>query len=75
MHTHPHEQIACLLKGKMDFRLGDERSTMEPGEVVVIPSGAKHEALFPQDTEVVDIFVPPREDFLVGGPPPYMREG
>jgi quercetin dioxygenase-like cupin family protein len=73
-HAHPHEQIAWLLKGKMEFRLGDDRRTMGPGEVVVIPSGVEHEAFFPEDTEVIDIFVPPREDFLEGGTPSYMKQ-
>jgi hypothetical protein len=40
----------------------------------VIPSGVEHEAWWPEDTEVVDVFSPPREDFLAGGLPPYMRE-
>jgi hypothetical protein len=29
---------------------------------------------FPEDTEVVDVFAPPREDFLTGGTPSYMLE-
>jgi hypothetical protein len=41
----------------------------------VIPGGVEHEGHFPEDTEVVDFFAPPREDFLAGGPPPYMRQG
>ena len=74
-HKHPHEQIAYMLKGKMDFRLGNERRTCGPGDVVVIPGGVEHEAFFPEDTEVIDIFAPPREDFLAGGTPAYMKKG
>ena len=73
-HQHPHEQIAWMLKGRMEFRLGDERRTCMPGDMVVIPGGVEHEAWFPEDTEVVDIFAPPREDFLSGGTPAYMRK-
>jgi hypothetical protein len=40
----------------------------------VLAGGVEHEGWFQEDTEVVDIFVPPREDFLVGGTPAYMRE-
>jgi hypothetical protein len=40
---------------------------------VVIPGGAEHEAWFHDDTEVIDFFAPPREDFLLGGKPAYMR--
>jgi quercetin dioxygenase-like cupin family protein len=73
-HKHPHEQIFWMLKGKMEFRLGDERRTCGPGDVAVIPGGVEHEAWFPEDTEVVDIFAPPREDFLAGGTPAYMQK-
>jgi quercetin dioxygenase-like cupin family protein len=73
-HKHPHEQIFWMLKGKMEFRLGDQRRTCGPGDVAVIPGGVEHEAWFPEDTEVVDIFAPPREDFLAGGTPGYMRK-
>jgi quercetin dioxygenase-like cupin family protein len=74
-HRHPHEQIFWVLSGKMEFRLGDEKRTCGPGAVGVIPGGVEHEAWFPEDTEVVDLFSPPREDFLAGGTPAYLREG
>jgi quercetin dioxygenase-like cupin family protein len=74
-HSHPHEQIFWMLKGTMEFRLGTERRVCGPGDVAVIPGGIEHEAWFPEDTEVIDVFAPPREDFLAGGPPPYMRAG
>ena len=46
---------------------------MVGGDVAVIPGNTEHEGLFPEDTEVIDIFAPPREDFLAGGVPSYMR--
>ena len=72
-HKHPHEQIFWMLKGRMEFRLGDEKRTCGPGDICVIPGGVEHEAYFPEDTEVIDIFSPPREDFLAGGLPDYMK--
>jgi quercetin dioxygenase-like cupin family protein len=57
----------------MDFRIGDKRRSMSAGDVAIIPSDIEHEGFFPEDTEVVDVFSPPREDFLAGGMPPYMR--
>jgi hypothetical protein len=36
---------------------------------VVIPGGAEHEAWFLEDTEMIDFFAPPRDDFLLGGNP------
>jgi quercetin dioxygenase-like cupin family protein len=75
-HRHPHEQVFWMLSGRMDFRLGDERRTCEAGDCGVIPGGVEHEAWFPVDTEVIDVFSPPREDFMPGAPPPaYMQKG
>jgi quercetin dioxygenase-like cupin family protein len=64
-----------MLKGKMEFRLGSEQRVCGPGDVVVIPEGAEHEAWFREDTEEIDFFAPPRDDFLLGGKPAYMSEG
>lgn len=74
-HSHPHEQIVWVLKGKMEFRMGQERRVMVAGDLAVIPGGVEHEGSYPEDTEVVDIFSPPREDFLAGGTPAYMKQG
>ena len=74
-HQHPHEQIFWVVSGKMDFRLGTERRMCGPGDMGVIAGGVEHEAWFPEDTEVWDVFSPPREDFLSQTPPAYMRQG
>jgi quercetin dioxygenase-like cupin family protein len=74
-HRHPHEQIFWVISGTMDFRLGDERRTCRAGTLGVIPGGVEHEAWFPEDTDVIDIFAPPREDFLTREVPAYMRQG
>jgi quercetin dioxygenase-like cupin family protein len=73
-HSHPHEQIFWMLSGKMEIRIGEERRVCGPGDIGVIPAGVEHEAWFHEDTQVIDVFAPPREDFLAGGPPPYMSE-
>jgi quercetin dioxygenase-like cupin family protein len=65
-HKHPHEQMFWMISGKMDFRLGSERRLCGPGDVGVIPGGTEHEAWFPEDTEIVDVFAPPREDMFAG---------
>jgi len=73
-HKHPNEQISCMVSGKMEFRLGNEKRICGPGDVVVIPPGVEHEAWFPEDTEVIDVFTPPREDFYTGEDT-YLRKG
>ncbi|MFQ5828478.1 MAG: cupin domain-containing protein [Candidatus Methylomirabilia bacterium] len=73
-HKHPHEQIFYMIAGKMEFRLGNEKRTCGPGDVAVIPGGVEHEAWFPEDTVVIDVFAPPREDFFTGEDT-YIRRG
>ena len=53
----------------MEFRLGSEQRVCGRGDVVVIPGGTEHEAWFREDTEVIDFFAPPRDDFLLGADP------
>ena len=73
-HMHPHEQFVWMISGAMEFRIGDEKRTMKPGDVAVIPGGVEHEIYFAEDSEVVDFFAPVREDFLTGAPPAYMAQ-
>jgi quercetin dioxygenase-like cupin family protein len=73
-HKHPHEQVFWMLSGKMDFRLGDDMRSCVAGDIAVSPGGVEHEAWFPEDTQVIDVFSPPREDFLTGGTPAYMTK-
>jgi quercetin dioxygenase-like cupin family protein len=58
-----------MLKGKMEFRLGNEQRVCGRGDLVVIPGGVEYEAWCREDTEVIDFFAPPRDDFLLGGKP------
>jgi quercetin dioxygenase-like cupin family protein len=55
-HKHPHEQFVWMIKGTMDFRIGDEKRTMKAGDVAVILGGIEHEGYFPEDSEVIDFF-------------------
>jgi quercetin dioxygenase-like cupin family protein len=74
-HQHPHKQIVWMFKGRMDFRIGNDWRSMIPVDVAVIAGDVENEGFFPEDTEIVDIFAPPREDFLAGGTPAYMAAG
>ncbi|MFI4890334.1 MAG: cupin domain-containing protein [Steroidobacterales bacterium] len=68
-HAHDNEQITYVLQGALQFWFGadDERElTVRAGEVLVIPSNVPHRALALEDTLDVDIFNPPRQDWLSG---------
>ena len=68
-HSHENEQLTYVLSGALRFWLGahDERElTIRAGEVLVIPSHLPHRALALEDTLDVDVFSPPRQDWLAG---------
>jgi quercetin dioxygenase-like cupin family protein len=68
-HSHENEQITYILEGALHFWLGEngERElVVHAGEVLVIPSNLPHRALALENTLDVDIFDPPRQDWLAG---------
>lgn len=69
LHSHHNEQVTYILEGSLHFWFGangERELTVNAGEVVVIPSNVPHRALALKDTLDVDIFDPPREDWLTG---------
>jgi quercetin dioxygenase-like cupin family protein len=74
-HSHENEQLTYILEGALHFWFGADGSqelTVRSGEVVVIPSNLPHRALALEDTLDVDVFCPPRQDWL-NGTDAYLR--
>lgn len=68
-HHHENEQFTCILDGTLLFRIGDdgaEEVVVRSGEVLHLPSNVPHEAEALEDTLDLDIFHPPRRDWLDG---------
>jgi len=68
-HSHENEQITYVLDGALQFWLGPEGEReviVRAGEVLVIPAWLPHSALALEDTLDVDVFNPPRQDWLAG---------
>ena len=63
VHTHIHEQIAHVLKGKFELTVDGETQILEPGKVAVIPSQVPHGGKAISDCELLDVFNPEREDY------------
>ena len=64
-HSHPHEQISCVVSGRVRYFLGEEHADLEPGDLVTIPSGVPHSIqLLSASLRLADAFHPVREDFL-----------
>jgi quercetin dioxygenase-like cupin family protein len=67
MHRHDNEQLTYILEGALEFTIGDDRSrtvVVRAGEVLHLPSNVPHEAVALEDTLDVDVFSPPRQDWL-----------
>ena len=69
-HSHPNEQIVFILSGVLRFSVGEEGSAQDyvvrGGEVLVIPGNVPHLAEALEDTDNLDIFAPPRQDWISG---------
>lgn len=67
MHSHEHEQVTSILRGGLRFWIGSEEAesfVLKAGEVLHIPSNVPHKAQAVEDTDVLDVFSPPRQDWL-----------
>ncbi|MDA1028567.1 MAG: cupin domain-containing protein [Bacteroidetes bacterium] len=66
-HQHHNEQITYILSGSLRFWIGDDQTEVVDvyaGEVLHIPSNVWHKAEALEDTLDVDVFSPPRQDWL-----------
>jgi quercetin dioxygenase-like cupin family protein len=66
-HSHENEQITYILEGALRFTMGDGRViTVGAGQLLVIPSNLPHRAEALEDTVDLDVFAPPRADWIAG---------
>ncbi len=74
LHQHHNEQLTYILEGALKFAIDGKEIVVHPGEVLCIPPHMPHEAWAVEDTVDLDIFMPPREDWLAGNDA-YLRGG
>jgi quercetin dioxygenase-like cupin family protein len=78
-HSHENEQLTWIISGALRFLVGEEGSpdmkdiVVHEGEVLYIPSNVPHRAEALEDTVDVDIFSPPRQDWLQGTDPYFQK--
>ena len=73
LHSHMNEQITQGIKGALKFHIDGREIVIGPGDVLCIPPNMPHEAWALEDTEEMDIFTPPREDWI-NKTDSYLRE-
>jgi quercetin dioxygenase-like cupin family protein len=64
LHSHVNEQVTYILEGALKFWIDAKEIVVHAGEVLCIPSNMPHKAEAVEDTVDLDIFNPPREDWL-----------
>lgn len=67
LHSHENEQITYVLEGTLRFWIGSEdgeQIDVKAGDVLHLPSNLPHKAEALEDTLDVDVFTPPRQDWL-----------
>jgi len=74
LHHHYNEQVTYILEGALKFAIDGKEIVVRAGEVLCIPPDMPHEAWAEEDTVDLDIFNPPREDWL-NKTDNYLRHG
>ena len=74
LHHHHNEQVTYILEGALKFAIDGKEIVVHAGEVLCIPPHMPHEALALEDTVDLDVFDPPREDWL-NKTDDYLRHG
>ncbi len=79
-HQHVNEQLTYIMRGCLRFWIGDHAANpgseyidVRAGEVLLIPSNVPHRAEALEDTDDLDVFNPPRQDWL-DGTDKYLRK-
>jgi quercetin dioxygenase-like cupin family protein len=67
VHSHPHEQMTFVMKGKVKFSIDGNTVVVVPGDILHFPPDQRHGAtMLDEEVVLIDIFSPIREDFLSG---------
>ena len=65
-HHHMHEQISHVVDGALEFRIDGKAVAVRAGEILCIPPHVPHEVVALEDSIALDIFNPPRQDWIDG---------
>jgi len=72
MHHHFHEQISHVVEGALNFRIEGKDVSVRAGEILCIPPHVPHEVVALEDSVALDVFNPPRQDWI-NGDDAYLR--
>jgi quercetin dioxygenase-like cupin family protein len=64
MHHHFHEQISHVVEGALNFTIDGKEVIVRAGEILTIPPDVPHQVIALEDSVALDIFNPPRQDWI-----------
>ena len=74
MHQHFHEQMSHVVEGALEFVIEGKEIVVRAGEILSIPPHLPHEVIALKDSVALDMFHPPRQDWI-DGDDAYLRAG
>lgn len=63
LHSHPHDQLVYVVRGRIRFTGGSSTLEAGVGDSFIVPGGVEHQASALEESEVLDVFNPYREDY------------
>ena len=64
LHFHPNEQSGYVISGKYRIKYQDINEILNSGDSYSVPENVEHSWEVLEDGEVIDTFIPPRQDYL-----------
>lgn len=64
IHSHIHEQVSYILKGSFQIDIEGEKEILKTGDTFYVKPNLLHGVLALEDSIILDVFTPQREDFL-----------
>ncbi len=64
IHKHPHTQISHIVRGSFEVNINNEKKIMKAGDVFLVLPNLDHGVTALEDSMLVDVFTPYREDFI-----------
>jgi quercetin dioxygenase-like cupin family protein len=66
VHSHMNEQVTTVIEGQLRFVLGENRLDLTPGQCLTLAAMEPHGVEVIRDSVVLDVFSPPRQDWISG---------
>lgn len=64
IHKHVHEQVSYIVSGSFEYYADGKKYLLQAGDSYFVPENVEHGVLALEDSVILDVFTPQREDFL-----------